>query len=110
MSEREVCKHGQLEGAGCVECQRESAQLYGKIEFQPSVGHEPVGDARAQLWARVYAAEYEVTRRDQRDQRDRQLLMRDGVITIGEYAQNQARHAADAAVRDFDEHYLGGKR
>ena len=50
--------------------------------------HEPVGDARAQLWVGMY-------------------LMR--------HWQFGAEHAracdfADAAVRDFDEHYLGGKR
>lgn len=53
-------------------------------------------DARAQLWARVYAAEFDCWRRQNADGRD--------------FAHRYARDAADAAVRDFDEHYCGGKR
>lgn len=58
--------------------------------------HEPVGDARAQLWARVYAAQFEV------------CMHRPSYHETG--ARWDAVQTADAAVRDFDEHYLGGKR
>jgi hypothetical protein len=67
-------------------------------------------DARAQLWARVYAAEYELCRREQGGSHGTLLFMRDGQTTHGECAKGRAREAADAAAADFDEHYLGGKR
>lgn len=57
-------------------------------------GHAPVGDARAQLWARVYAAEFESLRRRPEPYPE-------------EASRKLARVQADAAVRDFDEHYLG---
>lgn len=56
-----------------------------------------VGDARAQLWARVYAAEFDSLRRQP------EPYAEDACRTL-------ARREADAAVRDFDEQYLGGKR
>lgn len=56
------------------------------------------GDARAQLWARVYATEYAVLRAYSHEQHQPPS------------ARLAARREADAAVRDFDEHYLGGKR
>lgn len=55
--------------------------------------HGRFGDARAQLWARVYATEFEVFR-----MRAPHLL---------DTCRAAAREAAAAAVADFDEHYLG---
>jgi len=68
----------------------------------PDCTLERIGDARAQLWARVYAAEFAAVQERWRDA---------GVVHSGADAvRERARDAANAAVRDFDEHYLGGKR
>jgi len=82
-------KHGttNMTTGGCVQCAAERGATEAK---------HATGDARAQLWARVYAAEFEVFRT-----RAPHLL---------NTCREAAREAADAAVRDFDEHYLGGKR
>jgi hypothetical protein len=58
-----------------------------------SASREFVGDARAQLWARVYA--------------DALAMFID---RCSECARSTAVGVASTAVRDFDEHYLGGKR
>jgi hypothetical protein len=96
VSERVICKHGSLAGVGCAECQREAAKLYGKFELRPTAldAHEPVGDARAQLWARVYGDEVKRLRDEGEDA----------------HAREWACQAALAAVEDFDERYLGGRR
>lgn len=75
---------------------------------------ERAGDARAQLWARVYAAEFELYRRRDAAPPETIVYVRsEGTLretTALACAQRRALETADAAVRDFDEHYLGGKR
>jgi hypothetical protein len=56
--------------------------------------HGRFGDARAQLWARVYADEVKRLRDQDEDA----------------HAREWACQAALAAVEDFDAHYTGGKR
>jgi hypothetical protein len=69
------------------------------------VEHEQTGDARAQLWARVYAAEFSACRHGTLIDSAESLRTANDTL-----AMKRARSLADAAVRDFDEHYLGGKR
>ena len=64
---------------------------------------ERIGDARAQLWARVYAATF-----DQGIRGCVREITKQG-LTASSDARSMAREQADAAVRDFDEHYLGSK-
>ena len=85
---REVCTHGVRDGAGCAQCVLAATR---KV-----VADDAVAPARAQLWARVYAAQFEV------------CMHRPSYHETG--ARWDAVQTADAAVRDFDEHYLGGKR
>lgn len=80
--------HGEPRAEDKTEAPRLDAPL-----GQPELG---TSDARAQLWARVYAAEFEQQRTCLR--------------AHPEICRHDARQQADAAVRDFDQHYLGGKR
>jgi hypothetical protein len=75
------------------------------------------GDARAQLWARVYAHELAAVRAvfhasPPADWREHPLRI-DVMHVVQRNMDAASQHARDLAaraVRDFDEHYLGGKR
>jgi hypothetical protein len=67
--------------------------------------HARGSDARAQLWARVYAAEFSACRHGTVIDSQESLQTASDAL-----AMKRSRALADAAVRDFDEHYLGGKR
>ena len=68
--------------------------LTAEEQAQHERTHGRFGDARAQLWARVYGDEVKRLRDEDEDT----------------HAREWACQAALAAVEDFDEHYLGGKR
>lgn len=83
--------------------------------LNPDGSYEPIGDARAQLWARVYADELAALHAVHRAQpepsfRDQPMDVLIEWTRERESIPGRARKAADAAVADFDEHYLGGKR
>jgi len=88
------CPHGRFLGSYCDLCTRERVGRFADNT------HAPVGDARAQLWARVYAAEYAVVR---------QARQAEGCDGFSPGYLRRAREAADAAAADFDQHYFGGK-
>lgn len=87
-----------------------------RLTEEEQAQHERVngrfGDARAQLWARVYATEYSICRARQGGSHGSVVFgtRSDRVQTFGHVAMREAREAADIAVRDFDEHYLRGPR
>jgi hypothetical protein len=106
-----VCEHGVMHGEYCSDCtvqhvRRIAEQLMSPAQYSP--------EARAQLWGRVYAAEFELYRRRDGSPLGTVVYERSEAsireTTALACAQTRAREAADAAVRDFDEHYLGGKR
>lgn len=80
---------------------------------------EQTGDARAQLWASVYAAEYAVQLgiiamdapnavQQRNEWTEVRIAGSRAVLNVA--LSNASKRAADAAVADFDTHYLGGKR
>lgn len=81
----------------CTEC---GDRIVTAVAEEPS---QLFGDARAQLWARVYAAEFSACRHG--------TPVEESMQTANDtFALKRARALADIAVADFDEHYLGGKR
>lgn len=97
---------------GCPKCHGQEVGIIPYVDDHVTV--RPVGDARAQLWVRVYAAEFELYRRRDGAPPETIVYMRtEGQLretTALACAQRRACDTANAAVRDFDEHYLGGKR
>lgn len=86
--EEDGSEPGVLRGR-CIDCGDRRTMLLPTAQ-------ERGGDARAQLWARVYADELKSWTRS-----DEQLEAKARVASV---------QAADAAAADFDAHYLGAKR
>lgn len=114
---------------GCGMIREQTAQGVSYSRIPPTPQAQAATDARAQLWARVYAATYDASMTGQQRAWERRVVEDrptgnafdphnvtthpgpDGSPwTAVQIAQDDARIAADAAARDFDEHYLGGKR
>jgi hypothetical protein len=79
--------------------------LTGEEQAQHDRVHSRFGDARAQLWARVYAAEFSACRHGTLIESSDSLRTANDSLAL-----KRARACADAAVADFDAHYLGAKR